>query len=78
MSIPTSRSQSNSNSLVSNSESLVESSSEETPRSDEQSKSSSPPVLRTKSIKSAQREAYKANPSSSTSHTEKNHDIGKN
>ena len=61
------------------SESLVESSSQKTPTKDEQSKSTAPPVMKNK--KNAQREAYKASAnvssSSSSTHTKKNHDIGK-
>ena len=63
MSKPSSLSRSNS------SESLVESSSHETPAVDEQSKSPSPPVMQTKTKKSAQREAYKASANVSSSWT---------
>ena len=55
-----------SDSFVSSSESLVESSSDETPALDKQSKSLSPPVMKTKTKKSDLREAYKANASSSS------------
>ena len=81
-------SKSSSISRSSSSESLVDSSSHETPGVDEKSKSTAPPIMKTK--KSAQREAYKANASasanknssssssSSATYTEKNHNIRKN
>ena len=85
MSTPISRRISESDSFVSSSESLVESSSDETPALDKQSKSLSPPVMKTKTKKSDLCEAYKANASSSSNssssssatYTEKNNDIGK-
>jgi Ran GTPase-activating protein (RanGAP) involved in mRNA processing and transport len=78
MSTPISHQRSGNDSFVSSSESLVESSSHETPSLDEQSKSPASPVMKTKTKKSAQRDAYKASSSSSSAYAEKNHDIGKN
>ena len=75
MSIPISRSRSNSDSLVSCSESLVESSSDETAALDKQSKPATPPVMKTKTKKSEQREAYSAN--TNKTHYQSTQDIKK-
>lgn len=61
----------------SSSESLVESSSHETPVAEKQTESPPSPVMKTKTKKDDQQEAYKANASSSSTYTEKNEDIGK-